>query len=91
MTQAAKNLKEAYMWEAKMQWKDSPWKGELGVTLKFFHKTNRRQDIDNFNKLVLDACSGVVWHDDSQITEMHLKKAVDKEFPRVEMTVWIIE
>jgi crossover junction endodeoxyribonuclease RusA len=89
MTTVAKNIKEAYTWEAKNQWKAAPLKDDLGVSIKFFHKTHRKQDIDNFNKLVLDALTGVVWVDDSQIQEMHIKKAVDSKYPRTELTVWI--
>lgn len=89
MRPVAKNLKTAYEWEAKMQWRDGKLAVPFAVTLRFYHKTNRKQDIDNFNKLVLDACTGIIWLDDSLIEEMHIFKAVDKEYPRVEMVVHI--
>ena len=42
------------------------------ITLYF--GTKRRADLDNFNKLSLDALSGIVYEDDSQIAELHLKR-----------------
>lgn len=84
---AAKNLRTAYSWEAAQQWREAALTVPFGVTLHFYHQTNRTQDIDNFNKLVLDALTGIVWKDDSLINEMHLFKYVDKEYPRIELTV----
>lgn len=53
----------------------------------FYFGTKRRQDIDNFNKLVLDACSSLVWTDGSQIEELILRKDYDKKNPRVEISI----
>jgi Holliday junction resolvase RusA-like endonuclease len=89
MKPTAKSIREAYMWEAKMQWRDGMLDVPFAVTLRFYHKTHRKQDIDNFNKLVLDACTGIIWRDDSLISEMHLYKYVDSESPRVELVVHI--
>jgi Holliday junction resolvase RusA-like endonuclease len=43
--------------------------------------------LDNFNKLWQDALSGMVYEDDSQITELHLYRDYDKARPRIELTV----
>jgi len=37
-------------------------------------KHTQRPDLDNLLKLVLDACNGRVWRDDSQICEIYAKK-----------------
>lgn len=87
MKPEGKNLKEAYSWEAAKQWRDVPLDEAFAVTMHFYHRTHRKQDIDNFNKLVLDALTGIVWKDDSLIDEMHLFKHVDKEYPRIELTI----
>jgi Holliday junction resolvase RusA-like endonuclease len=42
--------------------------------------------IDNI-KVLLDACTGILWADDGQIIELHLRKAYDRSTPRVELVV----
>lgn len=42
----------------------------FGIFAKFFCETWQRRDVDNMLKLVSDALTGVVWKDDSQVTEM---------------------
>lgn len=49
-----------------------PIAGELRVTLAFRTATNHQRDIDNLAKLVLDACNGVAWGDDAQVSELHV-------------------
>jgi len=41
------------------------------VRLQFFCSDRRRRDIDNLEKLVLDALEGVVWRNDSQIEDLY--------------------
>ncbi len=33
-----------------------------------------RPDADNYGKLVLDALNGILWRDDSQVVDLHIKK-----------------
>lgn len=42
-----------------------------------------RPDIDNYLKLLCDACNGVLWHDDSQITSIQASKQFGT--PRIEL------
>ena len=44
-------------------------------------------DLDNFNKLALDALTGIAYDDDSQIAELTVKRAYDKTKPRIEFTL----
>jgi Holliday junction resolvase RusA-like endonuclease len=37
-------------------------------------KPTTRPDLDNYAKLTLDALNGIIWTDDSQITELRLGK-----------------
>ena len=37
------------------------------VEVEFHFKDNRRRDVDDYLKILLDALTGVVWVDDSQI------------------------
>ena len=44
-----------------------------------------RPDLDQYVKLVLDACNGILWHDDSQVVEIVARK--DYGDPCVEIDV----
>lgn len=87
MTAEGKAIKEAYQWEAKNQWKRPPLADALGLSVRFFFKTKRRRDLDNQNKLILDALSGIVYEDDSQICVLHLYRGYDAANPRIEIDV----
>ena len=83
----AKAAKEAYMWEAKMQWKVAPYKA-ISLSASSFFQNRRRRDWDNLNKLTMDALNGIAYDDDSQICEAHVYRAYDAHKPRIEVTVY---
>lgn len=87
MTAEGKALKEDYQWQARSQWSGKPLTGSLCMEVTLYFGTRRRADIDNFNKLWADALTGIVWEDDSQIIELRLRKAYDRERPRIEVTL----
>jgi Holliday junction resolvase RusA-like endonuclease len=87
MTPTGKALKEQYQWEAKTQWKGKPLTGDVKLAITLYFGTKRRADLDNFNKLSLDALTGIVYEDDSQIAELHLKRGYDKTRPRIEVGI----
>lgn len=87
MTAAGKALKEAYQWEAKSQWKGKPLAGDIAVEATFYFGTKRKADLDNFNKISLDALTGIAWEDDSQITDLRLRRAYDKQKPRITLFI----
>ena len=80
-------LKEDYQWQARSQFHGQPLAAPLSVSLTFYHRTWRKADIDNFNKLVLDALTGIVWEDDHQIERLVIERAHDKAVPRVELEI----
>src|SRR5689334_17492242 len=86
MTPDGRTLKESYQWQARSQYREAPLKGPLTIAVTLFHGTRRKHDIDNYSKVVLDALTGVVWVDDSQIEEMTVRRGYDKENPRIEIT-----
>lgn len=87
MTAEGKATKEAYQWEAKSQWRGKPLTGDIAVTIEFFFATNRKRDLDNQNKLVLDALSGIAYEADAQIAELRLLRRYDTQKPRIEVSV----
>ena len=87
MSQKGKEIKESYKWQAFNQWKSKPLIGNLKIRVTAYFGTKRKCDIDNFNKLVLDSLTGIVWEDDSQIYEMTITKDYDKDNPRVEIAI----
>lgn len=86
MSAVGKALKESYQWEAKAQWRKKPFEGDIAVDIILYFGTKRRSDLDNFNKLSLDALTGIVYHDDSQICELRITRGYDKQNPRIEIT-----
>ena len=87
MTTQGKEYKEMCQWEVKSQYKGKPITETLSLTVEFYFKDNHKRDIDNFNKIILDSCTGMLWKDDSQIVELTLRKFVDKKNPRVELII----
>ena len=87
MTSQAVTLKESYQWQVKKQWKRKPLVCPLQITVVLFFGTKRIADWDNFHKLSMDALTGIVWLDDSQVQEATVTKKYDKENPRIEITI----
>lgn len=57
------------------------------VTLDFRTATNRRTDIDNFAKLVLDAANKIVWEDDRQVVWLLVEIERGSRHPGTSITV----
>ena len=87
MSDIGKSIKEDYQLQLKSQWKKKPLKKELSVTIRLYFKQNRKHDVDNFNKIILDSLTGIVWEDDSQIMEILIQKYLDKDDPRAEIDI----
>ena len=60
---------------------------EFGLTLGVFLPDRRTRDIDNIEKAILDACNGILWRDDRQALVEAKSRAIDRERPRVEVSV----
>lgn len=87
MSQQGKDLKESYQWQVKSQWKKQPIKTDIDLRVELFFGVNRKHDIDNYNKILLDSMSGIVFEDDSQIQSLLIIKNFDKKNPRIEIEV----
>jgi len=56
--------------------------GDLIVELTFWFNDKRRHDIDNYQKLTIDALTGLLWKDDNQIVELVSKKYSDTNYTK---------
>jgi Holliday junction resolvase RusA-like endonuclease len=59
MTSVGRTLKEAYQWEARSQWKGKPLEGDIEASITLYFGHEAKADLDNFNKLSLDASPGL--------------------------------
>lgn len=60
----------------------------FGLMAIFFTATWQRRDVDNMLKLVSDALTGLVWADDSQVTEMSGRVVRADQNPRTHVRVY---
>lgn len=69
--------------------------GAVKVDIKIFRQgtefksgvTSRQfGDVDNLAKGILDACNGLLWIDDAQVTDLHISKNL-ADYPYVELSV----
>lgn len=63
-----------------------PLAGDVSIRCVVYFK-DRRRDLDNVLKPLLDALNGVVYRDDRQVAHLEFTKALDARRPRVEMAV----
>ena len=61
--------------------------GDFAVELTFYLPDKRRKDLDNLAKGVADSLNGVIWQDDSQITDLSIHKRFDAKRPRTEVVI----
>lgn len=87
MTNEGKALKESYQWQAKSQWKGKPTDRTVSIHIMLFFNTQRKHDIDNYGKILLDSLTKIVWNDDNQIIQQTVIKMFDKQNPRIELSV----
>ena len=88
MSNSGKDAKEQYQWEMKSQWKSLILEKDLQVDVTYYFKDKRRRDWDNFNKLWMDAGTGIIWVDDKQVSDAAVHKRIDKERPRTEILIF---
>lgn len=87
MTTEGKQIKQGYQLEAKCQWRKKPLEGDVELWVTLYFGTKRKADLDNFNKILLDSLTDIVYLDDSQIHALHIQRDFDKANPRIEIDV----
>jgi len=76
--------------KGRIRCKDKPV--EFGVMLRFtFPDDWRKRDASNYDKAILDALTGIVWEDDSQVIGPHLPKPEKGEGWNVYIKIWEVE
>lgn len=86
-TQAGRTVAAEMAKEAWAQRRGRMIEVPVFVLLEIFRPDRRRCDVDN-TKGILDAMTHVLWADDSLIADLHSKKRVDRENPRVDLTTF---
>lgn len=91
LSEEYRNTKEALGYEIKSQVAATgltePLKGMLSVTITQYFGNKRKNDIDSGIKILLDSMTGVVYEDDSLVTELHVYKKYEKGNARVDIEI----
>lgn len=54
--------------------------GKVKLSIRFSFKDNRKRDLDNLTKSIIDAVKGILFEDDSEIYELNTSKVLgDKD------------
>lgn len=64
----------------------APFTNDVRVSVKVF-RPQRRGDLDNTLKVLLDALKGFAFRDDAQVTVLHAERFDDAANPRAEITI----
>lgn len=64
----------------------APIAGDVSLTAVVYFR-DRRRDLDNVLKPLLDALKGVVYEDDRQVAHLDFRREYDRQRPRIEMQV----
>jgi len=85
VSEEAQNYKAGVKWQALHQ-RMTPFAGPVAVYLHVY-RPQKRGDLDNTQKVLLDALCGIAYGDDDQVVEIHAYRHDDKANPRVEVEV----
>lgn len=83
VSEEAENYKAGVKWKALHQHLQ-PMAGNVAVYVHVY-RARKAGDLDNFAKVMIDALKGAAYHDDNQVTELHMWRHDDKDDPRVEV------
>jgi len=66
----------------------TPTKKRCVMEIIYYFGDNRKRDVDNYSKPILDSLQGVAYDNDNQIKDLTLRVRHDKENPRTEVKIW---
>lgn len=64
-----------------------PIEGDVAFEMRLY-RPRKCGDVQNYNKVLLDALEGWAYENDKQISEFHAYRYDDKDNPRVEVQIW---
>ena len=67
-----------------------PMMGPMFLTVRAYFEDRRVRDLDNVVKQVSDSLNGIIWIDDSQVSEIFAAKSIVRK-GRGHVSVWIEE
>lgn len=62
----------------------------FSCAIEVTYPTRGRADLDNVAKQVCDALNGILWVDDSQVDELHVKRLWTHETPGVRVVLFVL-
>ncbi len=80
MTKEAKDFKKRVKEKVPDSWLIS--EKNIKVVIGLYFPTKRRYDVDNYSKALLDSFEGEIYHNDSQIIDLHIMKYYCKNNPQ---------
>jgi Holliday junction resolvase RusA-like endonuclease len=89
--QATKAYEEAVGWAARAAGVHEPCDGGVRLDIVLWMPDRRRRDLDNCAKSICDGLNGIAYLDDSQVAELVVKRRIDGQRPRAEITVAAID
>jgi Holliday junction resolvase RusA-like endonuclease len=54
------------------------------------YRPQKRGDLDNTLKILVDSMKGIIYHDDEQVTVIHAERYDDKKNPRVDLLIEVV-
>jgi hypothetical protein len=89
-TKVLKDYEASFIEQCKV-YKDVNLEGNLKIILKVYYP-NRKSDLDGVTKAVLDLLQKVnAFENDNKVAELFLYKGLDKENPRIEFTIEVLD
>jgi len=91
-TKALKDYEASFIEQCKV-YKDANIEGNLRINLKVYYP-NRKSDLDGCSKVILDLLQHKevnAFDNDNKVAELFLYKGLDKENPRIEFTIEVVD
>lgn len=87
LSAVARAFKDAAGWQALSQARQLGWRYQqghrIGIKIDLYFKDDRKRDIDNCAKLVIDAIAQALSFDDCIVDDLHIRRRpADKHNPR---------
>ena len=89
--QATRAYEEAVGWAARAAGVHKPCEDGVRLDIVLWMPDRRRRDLDNCAKSICDGLNGIVYLDDSQVAELVVRRRIDGQRPRAEITVAAID